>query len=121
MTDEPTPTDQPVPAAAGGNAPQPGLPPESRAARSLTDRSKAEEPHTHESDPEPVSGPRLWPRVVGVLILLIGAGGVWIWQNPGFVQSSLRSLFPGTAGHDTGAAEIKALETRVTRLEQRPS
>jgi hypothetical protein len=121
MTDEPTPNNQPVPAAAEGNASQPGLPPESRAARSLTDRSKTEEPHTHESVPEPVGGPRLWPRVVGVLILLIGAGGVWIWQNPGFVQSSMRSLFPGAAGRDTGAAEIKALETRVTRLEQRPS
>jgi hypothetical protein len=121
MTDEPTPTDQPLPAATGGNASQPGLPPESRAARSLTDRSKAEEPLTQEPDPEPVSGPRLWPRVVGVLILLIGAGGVWIWQNPGFVQASMRSLFPGSAGHDTEAAEIKVLETRVTRLEQRPS
>ena len=121
MTDEPT-QDNP-PTAVGGNPAPAGLPPESRAARSLTDRSKAEEPHTDEPhpEPEPVSGPRLWPRVVGVLILLIGAGGVWIWQNPGFVQSSMRSLFPGFAGHDTAAAEIKALADRVTRLEQRSS
>jgi hypothetical protein len=121
MTDEPT-QDNP-PTAVGGNPAPAGLPPESRAARSLTDRSKAQEPHTDEphTEPDPVSGPRLWPRVVGVLILLIGAGGVWIWQNPGFVQSSMRSLFPGFAGHDTAAAEIKALADRVTRLEQRSS
>ena len=63
----------------------------------------------------------MWPRVVGVLILLIVAGGAWIWQNPGFVQTSMRSLFPGTTGHDTEASEIKALDARLTRLEQRPS
>jgi hypothetical protein len=54
-----------------------------------------------------------------VLILLVGAGGVWVWQNPGFLRSSVGSLFPGAAQHDDGAA-IRALEARVARLEQRP-
>lgn len=92
----------------------------------MTDRSKTEEVPANEAhplpepEPEPIRGPRVWPRVVGVLILLVGAGGAWVWQNPGFVQTSLRSLFPGSTGRDAEAASIQALETRVARLEQRP-
>jgi hypothetical protein len=58
--------------------------------------------------------------VVGVLILLLGVAGAWVWQNPGFVQTTLRSVFPGSARHDTEADAIQALDARVTRLEQRP-
>ena len=67
--------------------------------------------------PEHSRGPRIWPRVVGVLILLVGAGGAWIWQNPGFVQ---KSLLPGLAGHEAEADRFKALDARLARLEQRP-
>jgi hypothetical protein len=105
MTDEPTP-----------NPPSANLPPESRAARSLTDRSRSGEMQPEEMhEPDTDRGPRMWPRVVGVLILLLGASGAWVWQNPG----SLRSLFPGLAGHDTEAAAIAALQDRVAQLEQR--
>ena len=126
MTDEPIQNTPASPGSApGGEAAPTGLPPESRAARSLTDRSKTEEVPANEAhplpepEPEPIRGPRVWPRVVGVLILLVGAGGAWVWQNPGFVQTSLRSLFPGSTGRDAEAASIQALETRVARLEQR--
>ena len=70
------------------------------------------------ADPEPVRGPRIWPRIVGVLLLFVIAGGVWIWQNPGFVGSSLHWLLPGSAGRDSAATEINALDARVARLEQ---
>jgi hypothetical protein len=48
-------------------------------------------------------------------------GGAWVWQNPGFLQQSLGSVFPGSSSHDTDDAAIKALEARVARLEQRPA
>ena len=158
MTDEPTPPTPPPPMppqpaspAAEGSAAPGSLPPNSRAARSLTERAKAEEPPTDEPTPEPEieSGPRMWPRVVGVLLLLVVAGGVWVWQNPGFVENSVHAVFPGLAGSGSGSAsgssgqgsprpasggpassgqdvagpageesEIKALDARVTRLEQ---
>jgi polyhydroxyalkanoate synthesis regulator phasin len=70
-------------------------------------------PEVREVHPEPVHRPRIWPRVVGVLVLLAGAGGAWLWQNP----DSLRLLFPASAAHDT---ELKSLSDRVARLEQRP-
>jgi hypothetical protein len=73
-----------------------------------------------QTPPEHATRPRLWPRVVGVLILLLGAGGAWVWQNPGMVERSLGSLFPGSAGQDTQPNPIKALEDRVARLEQLP-
>jgi hypothetical protein len=116
-----------TPARDAGASTRPGenaspgtrLPPESRAARSLTDRSKAEDTLTDgpQAEPAPVDGPRVWPRVVGVLILLLGAGGVWIWQNPGFIPRSLSSLFQGPAERE--ADQPLTLEARVARLEQR--
>jgi hypothetical protein len=115
--DDPARGDRP----SSGAATESRLPPESRGARSLTDRSKVEEASADEPSAEPERGPRIWPRVVGVLILLIGVGGAWIWQNPGFVQNSLGSLFPGSVGNDTDAAAIKTLEARVTRLENGPA
>ena len=66
----------------------------------------------------PAAGPRIWPRIVGVLLLFVIVGGVWIWQNPGSVYWSLRSWFPGSAGPDGTAAEIRTLDARVARLEQ---
>src|SRR5580658_2401476 len=141
--------DQPAPGQPAPGQPAPGqpdaepklgggppvharLPPESRAARSLTDRSATDRPVADRSTPEeirpdgapvypePERGPRIWPRVVGVLILLLGAGGAWVWQNPGWLQDTVGGLFPGTASHDTETARIDALEARVARLEQRP-
>ncbi len=113
MTDEPAHEE-------GSDTSPPKPAPESLAARSLTDRSKPEGSHPAEPavHPEPRGGPRLWPRVVGVLILLIGVGGAWVWQNPGFVESSMRSIFPGSGAHDGDLTPVKALEARVARLEQ---
>lgn len=71
-------------------------------------------------EPEPRRRARIWPRVVGVLLLFVVVGGVWIWQNPGFVQSRLRPWFPGPGGGSSEAQQIKALEVRVAQLEQRP-
>jgi hypothetical protein len=68
--------------------------------------------------PEPVSGPRTWPRIVGVLLLFVIFGGVWAWQNPGLLQSSVRWLWPGSAARDSTATETNALDARVARLEQ---
>ena len=76
-----------------------------------------EEPHV---DAHPDHRSRIWPRVVGVLVLLLGAGGAWLYQNPGFVQATWASLFPGSVTSDNAAAMIKALDDRVARLEQRP-
>jgi hypothetical protein len=56
-----------------------------------------------------------------VLILLVGVGAAWVWQNPGFVRLSLDSLFPGSSRPDPNAIAIKAIEERVARLEQRPA
>jgi hypothetical protein len=102
--------------------------PESRGARSLTDRSLSdrspgEEILTNDTQthPEFATGPRVWPRVVGVLILLLGAGGAWVWQNPGPVQHALAPLLPGSGGNDMAESALKALEARVARLEQRPA
>ena len=75
-------------------------------------------PHATPADPEPVRGPRIWPRIVGVLLLLVIVGAVWIWQKPGSVESSLHWLFPGSAGRDSAGTEINALDARVARLEQ---
>jgi hypothetical protein len=68
--------------------------------------------------PAPAAGSRIWPRVVGVLLLFVIVGGVWIWQNPGFVYMSMRWLMPGSAGPDSVTAEVRTLDARVTRLEQ---
>ncbi len=108
-----------------GPGPEGHIPSESLAARSLTDRSKAEETgtsETHAADhqEERESGPRIWPRVVGVLILLLGAGGAWVWQNPGFLQHTWASVFPGSSSGATENSPIKMLEVRVARLEARP-
>lgn len=125
MTDDPPlgPTpgppsgSQPLPGSSPPDAASP-LPPESRAARSLTDRSIPEDPPPIEPLPEPYPRPRTWPRIVGVLILLVVAAGVFAWQEPDAVRSSLRWLFPGLTGNGD-AARVAALEARVTRLEDR--
>jgi hypothetical protein len=115
MTPDPT-QDENVP-------PDAQLPPESRAARSLTDRSVTDRPgpdgQVDETHVEPEPGPRIWPRVVGVLILLVGVGGAWLWQDPGVLHNAFGSLFP-RAGQTTEADRIDALEARVAALEQRP-
>jgi hypothetical protein len=80
-----------------------------------------EEPDTAAAHPEPVSGPRIWPRVVGVLLLFVIFGGVWTWQNPNLVQSALQWLRPAPSGGGSAATEASALDARVTRLEQRLS
>jgi hypothetical protein len=73
---------------------------------------------TTAAHPTPVRGPRMWPRIVGVLLLFVIVGGVWIWQNPGFVQSHVRWLLPGATVRDGAATESNTLDARVTRLEQ---
>jgi hypothetical protein len=76
------------------------------------------QPEATATHPAPVRGPRMWPRIVGVLLLFVIVGGVWIWQNPGFVQSHMRWLLPGSTGRDSAATEINTLDARVVRLEQ---
>ncbi len=75
-------------------------------------------PDATAAHPAPVTGPRMWPRIVGVLLLFVIVGGVWIWQNPGFVQSRMGWLLPGSTGRDSTATEINTLDARVARLEQ---
>jgi len=126
MNSGPTQDDRPSsgPTPDGITTPGANVHSDSWAALARADRSSAEEILTDETETPPpqVTRARMWPRVVGVLILLVGAGGAWVWQNPGFVQNSLGSLFPGSTGQvtDTDATAIKALEARVARLEQRP-
>jgi hypothetical protein len=98
--------------------PDASLPPVSRAAESFADQSNLHET-VHEPVHEPVHGPRIWPRVVGVLILLLGAGGAWVWQNPGILGSTFGSMFSTSSNQEAEAAEIEALDGRVTHLEQR--
>ncbi len=87
----------------------------------LTDRPKADEHEQSHAASHPDRGPRIWPRVVGVLILILVVGGVWLWQNPSTARDAWASLFPGSAEQASNAAMLKALDTRVTRLEQRPA
>src|SRR3954469_13107487 len=94
------PSGAPPSAGPPVGAPPPGtrIPPESRAARSLTDRSKADDtPGERAARREAIEGPRIWPRVVGVLILLLGVGGAWLWQNPELIERATGSLFAGSA------------------------
>jgi hypothetical protein len=117
MSDAPNPDSSPAP---GNRSPDDRLAPESRAARSLTDHAPpAETSDTVRSPPEP--GPRLWPRVAGVAILLIGVAAVWTWQNPQSIRDAWHALFPGSPAADGDAAAVQALEQRVARLEQRQS
>jgi hypothetical protein len=111
MTGEPPPHDPEASPPGGEIVPEPA----SRfARRSRSSGGKiAPESPADASRAHPSSGPRVWPRIVGVLVLLLGAGGAWLWQNPG----TLQMLLPSPASH---ATPLTALEERVARLEQRP-
>ena len=63
---------------------------------------------------------RVWPRVVGVLILLLGAGGAFLWQNPQIARRYI-TLPPTAQERETEEARIRTLEARLARLEQRPA
>ena len=133
MTDEPNPipTSSPAPAAphgepvSGGNAPF-----VSRGTRSLTDRSPTPPtPGTEaaagkisaaEPAPELENGPRIWPRVVGVLILLAGVGGVFAWQDPAAVRRLTGLSLSGLSLSGGGDEAMKTMAARVAKLEQRP-
>src|SRR5262249_26455215 len=84
-------------------------------ARSLTDHAPPTGPSEH-IRPTPEAGPRLWPRVVGVLILLLGVAAAWIWQDPASVRNVWHAVFPGSV---SSGSEIEALRQRVARLEER--
>lgn len=117
MTDEPkTPPASPA-GAAQGISPGAAVPPKSPARPPVTrpPANGATPSVASDSKPMPVAGPRLWPRVVGVLILVVGVGGVFAWQDPAAV-SRLTGLSFGD-----GDAGIKALDARLARLEQRPA
>ena len=105
-----------------GSAPDTTAPPKPGQPRPVQTSSDAEGTEADDTQilPETDAAARIWPRVVGVLILLLGAGGAWIWQNPGIVQKSLGSLFPGTARPDANAVAIEALQARVTRFSNSP-
>ena len=127
MTDHPPqdpralPVSGPVPARHGAADPSAAAPPKDvqsapgfapESAPAATNEAPGES--SISSYAEPVRGPRLWPRVAGALILFLGAGGAWVWQNP----ASLNALLPSRGGDDSA---VKALEARVARLEQRPA
>ena len=120
MTQDRTDGDQPHANSGHDDRPARGSGPP--GVEVVTDRSEGNEPAGNESEmlAEPGSRPRTWPRVVGVLILLLGAGGAWIWQNPDFIRGTMAPLWPWSGTQATGAASVKALEARVARLEQRP-
>lgn len=113
MTDEPThdyQASQGYPAEADAGHPQPW------AEHPVPE----EAPTPAEDTPPPARGPRLWPRIAGVALLLVVVAGVWIWLNPGFVQSTLQAWLPGSAANAGQSAAIQALDARVAQLEQRP-
>jgi hypothetical protein len=115
MTDEPRHDYHP----SHGNT-QEGVEPEQPGEPWGAHPEAGEEAHAEATavHPEPVRGPRTWPRIVGVLLLFVIFGGVWAWQNPASLQSSWRWLFPGSTGRDSTATEIGMLDARVARLEQ---
>ena len=131
MTDHPPqdpralPVSGPVPARHGAADPSvaappkdvqsaPGFAPEFAPESAPAATNEAPGESSISSYAEPVRGPRLWPRVAGALILFLGAGGAWVWQNP----ASLHALLPLRGGDDSA---VKALEARIARLEQRPA
>src|ERR1700683_4535184 len=116
MTDEPRHDYQASPGYAQEGDAEPGHAGEPWGAHP----ENAEEAHEEAIvvHPEPIRGPRTWPRIVGVLLLFVIFGGVWAWQNPASLQSSWRWLFPGSAPRDGAATEIGTLDARVARLEQ---
>jgi hypothetical protein len=116
MTSDPAHDSHPSPRSTSDGGPQP----EAREAWSALSHAHPEEILSDDPQPPPEHvGPRLWPRIVGVLILLVGAGGAWIWQNPGFIEHSFGSLFSSPANQDARAAAIRSLEDRVAELERR--
>jgi len=121
MTSGPTHDDAPPPGSHPGGGPTPETN-DSWAVLSGTERSDAEETPTDnaETSPEPVRRSRVWPRIVGVLILLVGVGAGLAWENPGFVRHSLGSWFPESVSQNADAAAIAALQIKVAGLEQRP-
>lgn len=125
MTSGPTHEDPHAPEYTPGDNAVPDTHGSSEAWATLSDPNRSDAEGTEADDahmpPEPRRRARIWPRVVGVLILLLGVGGAWVWQNPGIIQNSMGSLFPGTASQNTKEAEIEALQARVARLEQQPS
>src|ERR1700678_4379487 len=107
MTSDPAHDNQPAPRPTYDG----GLRPEAADSWSALSRSNPEEILSDDLQPPPEHArPRLWPRVAGVLILLVGAGGAWIWQAPGFIQHTFGSLFSGSPSDDSRAAAVKALE-----------
>jgi hypothetical protein len=117
MTDEPRNDHETPPGYAPGGEAWPEQHPEPWVAHPETGEEPVQ-PDATAFEPEPVRRPRIWPRIAGVLILFLVVGGVWVYLNPGFVESSLRSWFPGAAGQDNEAAQIRTLDDRVARLEQ---
>ena len=75
-----------------------------------------------EVTPEPARDvrPRVWPRIAGAVILLAGAGGTFVWLNPGPVRRSLESIWPHDGRREAAEAAIKAVADRVAKLEQTP-
>src|ERR1700679_36437 len=104
MTDEPRHDYQAAPGYAQEGDAEPERPGEPWAAHPETGEEAAGEATA--VHPEPVRGPRTWPRIVGVLLLFVIFGGVWAWQNPASLQSSWRWLFPGSTGRDSAGTEI---------------
>jgi hypothetical protein len=117
MTNEPRHNYQPTPGYPHEGGAEIAHPEEPWEAHQETGEDPGA-PHATPAEPEPVRGPRIWPRIVGVLLLFVIVGGVWVWQKPGSVESSLHWLFPGSAGRDGAANEVNALDARVARLEQ---
>lgn len=62
---------------------------------------------------QPATPRRLLPWLNGAGFLILAAGLFWVWQHPAVAP-------PATDHTDALAHQLAALETRVTRLEQRP-
>ena len=62
---------------------------------------------------QPATPRRLLPWLNGAGFLILAAGLFWVWQHPAVAP-------PATDHTDALAHQLAALETRVTRVEQRP-
>lgn len=114
---ETAPTEAPTGASvrpASATVVKSDLPPPPRATPPVAPQPPKSEPPRPRQPAEPdTGGPRLWPRILAILILLSGVALTWAWLTPNAWDRLTSAI--GSRKSDTAT-----LETRIAALEKRP-